>query len=485
MSDESDSKICQHTDDIVTSLKDTLKNNNVSLPSINISDLKSSAKATGDKAIADIMNKNQGKIKTIIDFITGDNASRPDLVFLAHVLVFIVALIIVFLALPYVTGTVKVGFNQEQFIKATKLPASAYNLEEMAKVNMNVKAFTDHKAYFNDGGPYSDVNSGLKDLTRANTAIPMLVFFLQFVLPPLALGYIIWFVYTYFKYVYQAAWGWFLTLYDYFTTLIEGRLGCKWYIRFVTGWDCETPQFGAYVARWKKKYIDQPVYYEQLKYIAEYKAAKEKYITAPFKSYISDPLNRTLIKAEYLQKVYIDRTFEVALKKIRDSYNNSTVFNWSRLLGNVHGGLTKDMLTKGYESNTITGDTCECPATIDTIDGKISQIKDTAAHLSDTATDAKETIAATIKDMPRSCDIAEATINNRASLMGSLLLLIILMFIIGYVYTWTYGTPVIVKNLISPIHLWTSKTLVTKQWSYLPYIVAATTIAIIVHTGWA
>jgi hypothetical protein len=70
------------------------------------------------------------------------------------------------------------------------------------------------------------VHAGTNEVGKTAVALPMLVFFMQFILPPLAIAYTLWFVITYWPYVYAALWGWFLAMYDYFTSLVQGKMGC-------------------------------------------------------------------------------------------------------------------------------------------------------------------------------------------------------------------------------------------------------------------
>ena len=296
-----------------------------------ITDVRKQVTSAGKNAIKDITQRGRSKYKllnsslsgldAIYSFISGNKSKRPDLIFFRNVLVFLAAVVIVYYTLPRLSGSANLGFSKDQFTKATKLPQTSFNIEELAKVNLEVKAFTDHKKFFDDGGAYDPANAGIHEISRTSVALPMLIFFLQFVVPPLAIGYIVWFIITYWRYVIAALWGFFETMYSYFTTLIQGRLGCKWYIRWVTKWKCRSPVFSEYIAQWRRKYIDGPVYAEKIKYINQYYAAKEKYITKPYKKYIDDPIKRRTINAEYAKRIATDRTVEVILKKTRDTYD--------------------------------------------------------------------------------------------------------------------------------------------------------------------
>lgn len=497
MSEEINESTCNKTDAIAKNIKA-----NKDLTTASIAAIHGNLKSTGSTAFENLnklkekkvqhLNAFQTKIDKIKNFLKpAARAKRPDLTFLLHILIFITALIIVYKALPFVTGSLPATFNNSQFLKATKLPESAFNLEETSKVNVEIKAFTDHSKYFDDGGAYAPANAGVYDITKSSSAMPMIVFFLSFVLPPIAIGYVLWFIYTYYKYVISAAWGWFIAMYSYFTTLIQGKLGCKWYIKMVTGWRCRSPKFSDYVETWRKKYVDVPVYYEKLKYIKEYHDAKAEYVTGPYKIYISDPYDRALIKTEFAERVYIDRTVEILLKKIRDGYQyGAEIFHWPKLLGKTYGKVFKNNLTSSsFNSKTITGKTCTCPSQGQIITDKVSRINDNVQNISKDATDKIKDVNLkanlNVNVNAKACEIADATINSRASTMGSILIVLIVIFIAIYMFTWTYGTPTIIKNILSPTRILLAPNQISKQWSYIPYYVIAGIIAIIVHTGFA
>ena len=487
------------TNDSVCKKSEAVTNQVTSIKDVSvgkITDVKNQVKNAGTQAIKDITASGRSKYKVLnttlnsldsfYSFISGRNSTRPDIIFFRNVLVLLASVVIVYYALPRISGSVKTGFSKDQFDKATKLPESAFNIEERAKVASEVKAFEDHKKFFDDGGAYDPTNTGVHEIGRTSVALPMLIFFLQFVLPPLAIGYIVWFVITYWRYVWAALWGWFETMYSYFTTLIQGRLGCKWYIRFVTGWKCKSPVFSEYVLRWRTKYIDGPVYAEKIKYINQYYATKEKYITRPYKKYIDDPIERRKINAEYAKLVAAKRTPEVILKKSRDIYDTSIGSSTSSstgLLGRAYRSLfgfsstvknLPDETLNGYDSQTITGDTCKCPG----VKQNVNAVKDAAGNIINK-------INAPSLPTVHTCGKADQLINNRASIMGMLIVSILAVLIGVYYYTWTFGTPVFVKNIISPTNILTFNKVAFKRRSIGAYLVIATTLGILAHTGFS
>jgi len=470
--------------------KDTIKKIQQNVEE-NITDLKEQARKAGKNAINKLTGQNE-KTKTrfqkFLSFITPTQAApstRPDLVFFRNILLLLAAIVIVYYALPRLSGSVKTGFNVSQFQKAVKLPESAFNIEEIAKVNQEVKAFQDHKSFFDDGGAFSYDNAGNRDIGKTSVAMPMLIFFLQFILPPIAIGYIIWFVITYWPYVIDAAWGWYITMYTYFTNLIQGRLGCKWYIRWVTGWRCGTPNFAEYLIAWRRTYIDVPVYREKLEYIAKYRAAKERYYTKPVKHYIGDPIERAKIRNEYAQKVAMDRTVEVMLKKARDS-ETTGILGSSGVIGRIYGSIfgrlrrskqDVDDMVNGYDSQTITGNSCKCPPVMDAVKGKVDTVSNVVSDIKTNISSSAGTFSA--------CEASDRLINNRASIMGSMIVMLLLLLIAIYMISGIYGTPVFVKNIISSTNYITLSGGMYKSHTYMPYIIIAITIAMLAHTGFA
>lgn len=486
----SDSSVCKKSTDTkntVVSIKDASVQK--------ITDVRNQVTSAGKNAIKEITERGRSKYKllnsslsgldAVYSFISGNKSTRPDLIFFRNVLIFLAAVVIVYYTLPRLSGSAKVGFSKDQFNKATKLPQTAFNIEELAKVNLEVKAFEDHKKFFDDGGAYDPTNAGAHEISRTSVALPMLIFFLQFVLPPLAIGYIVWFILTYWRYVIAALWGWFEAMYNYFTTLIQGRLGCKWYIRWVTGWRCRSPKFSEYLLAWRRRFIDRPVYTEKIKYINQYYAAKDKYVTKPYKKYIDDPIERRKINAEYAKRIATDRTVEVILKKSRDTYDkNQGWFGSNNLLSRAYKSLfglnaiklktvtDADELINGYESTTITGETCTCPGAKQAV----NKVSDMISNI----TPNQPTVPTV-----HLCDKADKLINNKASITGTLIVIILAVLIGVYYYTWTFGTPVFVKNLISQTNIVTLSKVKYKRWPIAPYVVLATTIAIIAHTGFS
>jgi len=390
---------------------------------------------------------------------------RPDMTLLVEIVLAIALAVILYYAWPYITGNTVPGFSREQFNNAAKLPITAFNIEEMAKVNLEVSSLKDYASYFKSS-PYSLQNSGIYDLMVNVAILPLIIFFIQFVLPPFVISYIIWFIIRFWPYVMGAAWGWFKAMYLYFTKLIQGKLGCKWYIRMVTGWKCKSPNFGKYYNDWRRRYIDRPIYYEKLKYIKKYRMARKNYYTIPWDHYISVPYRRYKVKAKFTKKIYVNRANEVILKKIRDMYPQyytmprNKFYKW--LLGNnrhLAGVYAKTLQAKAqiegkpYESMTENGKKCTCP-------GTKTPLREMKKHIKTTKGDIKSLIRSTNKvydkvtsvkkNVTPDCGTADKLIAGRKTIVGAILASIVVSIIGLYVFSTTYGTPVWLNKIMVP-----------------------------------
>ena len=100
---------------------------------------------SGQKSVSDInklKNKTKEEIHNASDKVKNSyfhmpwRKKRPDITLLAEILLLIVIGIILYTVWPYLTGSTKPGFNKAQFLKATKIPETAFNIEELAKVRL-------------------------------------------------------------------------------------------------------------------------------------------------------------------------------------------------------------------------------------------------------------------------------------------------------------------------------------------------------------
>ena len=187
-------------------------------------------------------------------------------------------------------------YSGAQLAEAMKLNTEGFSIDEIARVNLEINSLKTYHEYFSSA-PYSLESQGIHELARGVIFLPVVAFISIYIIPPIVISYILWFVIKYWKAVFEALWGWFLMLYHFGTKLIECKLGEKWYIRMVTGWHSCTPSFSTYFNSWKTQYIDVPVYYEKLNYIKQYYDNKLAYFTPYKQKYFDKPL--ALIKEYY------------------------------------------------------------------------------------------------------------------------------------------------------------------------------------------
>lgn len=427
-------------------------------------------KKSHESAIRD-MKKKSDKVKNSYLQMPW-RSKRPDVTLLIEIVLAIIFMALLYKLYPYFTGSQKPGFSKEQFLKATKMSPSAFSVEEVAKVNLEVKSFQDYANYFRSQ-PYSLANNGVIDLLVANALFPIVLIFVQYVIPPFVIGYVIWFIIRYWPYVFRALYGLFVMLYNYFTNLVQGKLGCKWYIRFVTGWGCGSPDFASYLLRWRRTYIDRPVYIERMKYVRQYYQARRKYYEVPYRKYITIPWKRYKIKAEFAKKIYIDRAIEVFLKKTRDMYPETyrmprdAFYYW--LLGNnknlagVYAKMIqakKQIKGESYKSVTASGKVCACPGTKTPISLITDAVKENKKQLSDDLDDLID-VTNQVYDKLNKVDLGESApdcgtidsaVNNRQSIAKYIVIGILSFIVSVMVYSNYFGAPYWIKSMFGPVN---------------------------------
>lgn len=242
---------------------------------------------------------------------------NEDITLLIEILTIAAILLAVYVIYPYFTADKSFIFSKEQLMDAMKMPSTAFSVEEVAKVQQELDALAAYFKYFSDTGtPYSFKAQGLEDLGRGVVFLPIIAFVVTFVIPPFVSLYLIWFIVKYWKSVIEATWGWFVMMYEYGTKLIEGKLGCKWYISMVTGWGCHSPKFSQYYDDWLKKFVIVPSYHEKLAYVDKYTTTKNKWYTLPKLKYFDTPKGEVETELKYSKKLAIDRTGETFLKTL-------------------------------------------------------------------------------------------------------------------------------------------------------------------------
>jgi len=257
------------------------------------------------------------KIYEKYELLEEERRLYPDIELLIEIGTVACVLLLLYFIWPYFKAKNSFIFSKEQFDEAVNLPIDTFSIEEQNLINDELKALDDYYKYFEDTGiPYSLKAQGIQDLARGVIFLPVVAFVGGFIIPPFILLYIMWFVTKYWKMVIEATWGWFLMLYTYGTTLIEVKLGCKWYIKMVTSWKCRSPIFSEYYDKWLVEYIDIPSYHEKVAYVAKYNQSKDKYFTKNKLKYFDKYKETGEVDLTYLKQTMVDRAGEGFLKKL-------------------------------------------------------------------------------------------------------------------------------------------------------------------------
>lgn len=416
-----------------------------------------------ESELTDKLNQNIVKGQTFLSPIL---SRRTDMTILVEVLLLIMFLILLWKLMPLISSTVKPNFSKAQFDKAMKLPETAFDVTELAKVQLEAQALQDYRTFF-DTAPFSSTNSGMHDLSRANAVLPFVMFGIQYLVPPFVISYILWFIIRFWPYVSSALWGWFMMLYGYFTNLIECKLGCKWYIRMVTGWSCCNPNFGDYLSDWKRVYIDQPIYAEQMQYVQKYQWAKRTFYEIPYRKYIEIPLERTKVNVEFAKKLYVDRAIEVFMRTLlgteKTFYQRPRDALYQRVLTDNRDLAALYARTKQAQAQisgqpftgvTKSGKICKCPATktpLSLVKQGISKetgnIKDDLDQMIKATHDAYRKVSELKQYLPdpKDCNTYDRAINSRQSAARYMLGAIVIGCLSLFVWSQFFGAPEWIK----------------------------------------
>jgi hypothetical protein len=238
---------------------------------------------------------------------------RPDVILIGEIALVGLFIIVVLKLIPKLSSAKGPKYSLQSLLKASKLPIGQLTVAETNDTQTELLATETYKKYF-ELDPWSDENTGKDIVNFVNLIWPIVDIILRYVVPPLLLGYIIWFCIVYWPYVYAALVGWYKMIIAYGTDLLQGKFGCKWYIKMATGWSCTDVNFSDYFDPWKVRYIDIPVYYERLKYIRKYLWVKRAYYEVPYRKYIIRPSHIYKTKYRFAKMLYTTRAFDVLLK---------------------------------------------------------------------------------------------------------------------------------------------------------------------------
>ena len=286
------------------------------------------------------------------------------------VLSIVVICLVLYFIWAYLGASNSPLFSEQEYLQSLKDPLSAFHLKNLGESQLIIYSLKRYFEYFKLE-PYSLQAQGMDDIARGVILLPIISFLLIYIVPPIVLIYMGWFIHKYFQYVLSELWGWFLMIYDYGTTLVECQMASKWYIRFITGWGECSPDFGQYFDNWRRQYVDAPIYYETLSYVEKYRNFKEKYFSKPKFNYIDKPLSKLEVAKNFSEKTFLARALEnFVLKFSVLKYNiydlprdriyryiletNQTVYNKlpKFLQGNSNNNNYKSIIYKhGYDTS--------------------------------------------------------------------------------------------------------------------------------------
>lgn len=245
--------------------------------------------------------------------------NSPDVILLIEVVIIICILTILYILWPYLTADKSLLFSKEQFDNAMKLNSNSFNINDVTKVNMELKAMDEYFKYFTDiRTPYSLKSQGIIDLMKGTIFMPFVMVGTFIVAPIFISTYILWFIWKYWKITMEACFGFLdICIYRYLKATIEGKLGCFFFIKIALGYHCHGATFDEFYSIWYRQYVEEPLYHEKLKYIDNYHMEKDKHITLPKLKYIDNPIDTVKTHGEYIKETVVDRSIESFMKAIK------------------------------------------------------------------------------------------------------------------------------------------------------------------------
>lgn len=309
--------------DDIKKINDTLKSVNTSIKTTNTTTNTNTNTTIPEPSTEEETEPNI--IQKIIDWYHNTSyykwrQQRLDITLLFDFVIFIICVIIAYFYWPSVTY--RPDFFKSQYEYSKKLPITAFTIEELNRAENTKTAYKDHKDYFYHD-PFSDYYNGLSDMLKGTVALTLMADQGKRVMLIIIYAYIIWFVLKYWQPVISGFLAFLLMLLDYSYDAATGAMGCKWFIRAVTGWKCNSPSFSKYFTSWRQIYVDRPVYDEKIRYIKRYEDAKYKYYKLPKYYYIDLPLIKYGITFDYYKDIYIYRTFDTFLDAMVKFYHDN------------------------------------------------------------------------------------------------------------------------------------------------------------------
>lgn len=222
--------------------------------------------------------------------------------------------------------------------------------DQVEKIEVVRKSWLDWYEYFYRNGMETANNQANKFMLLGNLLRPIIMDTIQYIIIPMAIGYIVWFTIKYYEYVIAAVWGYFIMMYSFVTKKIECTLAKKWYIQFVTGWKKCSPSFGKYLSDWFNRFVLRPLRQEQLNYMRAFDELKTwRKRTSSF----------TIIWEGI--KEAISNIWKMILDAIKKIY--MFIYNFFKSLGDLFLTVYNFFISLfgfNYKSETNTGESCEC-----------------------------------------------------------------------------------------------------------------------------
>lgn len=230
--------------------------------------------------------------------------------------------------------------NYLQTMSGGELPMS-----ESINVQTELDALNCHRQFFNQS-PYSIENTGAYDLVRGVLILPFLIFFIHYILPVVAVIYIVWFLYHYLGYISKAFYGFVVeVVIDYMTKFIVCKISS-----FIPFFRFKCPNLYDTLTKWRKNYIDKPIYIEKVKYFKFYYDNKRRFYDIPKLKYFDQLWEKGAINADYSDK-FLTRSKDIFYQQVMTTQSGintiadktkSTISSSSKYIINTDQSNTTD-----------------------------------------------------------------------------------------------------------------------------------------------
>jgi len=254
-----------------------------------------------DQTVAPLKKLKTSRFYQWLSNLTNDNL---DFVFLAKVIFVVVGTVLIYFLYFKLAKYRSAIFSQELLTnQLMTMNTSDLPMAEITQAQNEVQALHQHAKFF-ENHPFSEKQMGGTDLTRGVLVLPIINFFIIYVLPICALIYIIWFIYNYIGYIARAIYG-FITevMIQYMTRFVVCKIAS-----IIPFFHFPCPSLYDYLMKWKKEYIDKPIYIEKMKYFRFYYLQKKR-LSIPITK-LDQQLDNYRVQADYGQK-FISRCKDV------------------------------------------------------------------------------------------------------------------------------------------------------------------------------